>query len=116
MDRTDPNMRFTLPSDRPLPNKWSRKAAASDDEYNVMGLLPNASATYLPLRLAARMKVGVCLSAFSLRLGIDSLHHGRAVIWHVSFVMYDRMQSWHIHLLQSQPMPVVIEPLANRHS
>ena len=28
-----------------------------------MGLLPNASATYLPLRLAARMKVGVCLSA-----------------------------------------------------
>ena len=28
----------------------SRKAAASDDEYEVMGLLPNASDTYLPLR------------------------------------------------------------------
>ena len=67
MDRTDPKMRFTLPSDRPLPNRWSRKAAASDDEYEVIGLLPNAYATYLPLRFAARMKVGVCFSAFSLR-------------------------------------------------
>ena len=34
-------------SDSPLPNKWSRKAAASDDEYEVIGLLPHASATYL---------------------------------------------------------------------
>ena len=38
-----------------------------DDEYDVIGLLPRASATYLPLRFAARMKVGVCLSVFSLR-------------------------------------------------
>ena len=45
MDRTDPTMRFTLPSDRPLQNRWSRKAAASDDEYEVIGLLPNVSAT-----------------------------------------------------------------------
>ena len=53
MDLTVPNMRFTLPNDRPLANRWSRNAAASDEAYAVMGLLPNASTTYLLFRLAA---------------------------------------------------------------
>ena len=53
--------------------------------------------------------------AFTTEISIDSLHHGGAVIWHISFIIYDQMQSRYIHLLQSQPVPVIIQPLADGH-
>jgi len=45
----------------------------------------------------------------------NRLHHGGVVIGHVSFTIDDQMQSWHIHLLEPQSMPVIIKALVDRH-
>ena len=55
----------------------------------------------------------ICLQP---EIGIDSLHHGGAVTWYVSFIINNQMQSWCIHLLQPEAMPIFIKPLADGHS